>query len=184
MRLEPPPVPRARVLLLLLGAGFIGVDVVLGLVAGIVAAAAGLPLLAAAAIALAWYVSGSEVMDSRNRRELRLVRQRSLSMLGWSSLVAAARSDSGNFEHAVRPEIQRLYAVRLAERHGVSLHAEPERAAEIVGPRLWPWIDPRRPPAHPSARPAHQALDRRSAAQPQPPPDAVLTALVDRLEQL
>ena len=184
MKLEPRPVPGSRVLLVLLGAGFIGVDVVLGLVAGTEAAAAGLPILAAAAIALAWYVSGSDVMDGRFRRELRLVRQRSLSMLGWSSLVAAARSDSGNFEHAVKPEIQRLYAVRLAERHGVSLHAEPERAAEIVGPQLWPWIDPRRMPAHPSARPAHQALDRRSAAQPQPPPEAVLTALVDRLEQL
>jgi hypothetical protein len=184
MRPEPGPVPGARVLLALLGAGFAGVDLVLGLVGGWVAAAAGLPFLAAAAIALAWYVSGAEVMDGRYRRELRLVRQRSLSMLGWSSLVAAARSDSGNFEHAVKPEIQRLYAVRLAERHGVSLHADPERAAEIVGPQLWPWIDPRRMPAQPPARPPYQALDRRSAAQPQPPPDTVLAALVDRLEQL
>lgn len=184
MRLKPRFPPGTRTLLVLLGAGFAGIDVVLGLVGGSVAAAAGLPFLAAAAITLAWYVSGSEVMDGRYRRQLRLVRQRSLSMLGWTSLVAAARSDSGNFEHAVRPEIQRLYAVRLAERHGVNLHADPERAAEIVGPQLWPWIDPRRPPAQPSARPAHQALDRRSAAQPQPPPEAVLTALVDRLEQL
>ena len=184
MRLRPRSVPVPRMLLILLGAGFLGIEIVLGLAGGWVTAAAGLPFLAVAAIALAWHVSGSEVMDGRYRKRTPLVRQRSLSMLGWSALVAAARSDSGNFEHAVKPEIQRLYAVRLAERHGVSLHAEPERAAEIVGPHLWPWIDPTRVPAHPSARPAYQALDRRSAAQPHPPPDAVLTALVDRLEQL
>jgi hypothetical protein len=180
----PGSVSRTRVLLLALAAGFVAIEAVLWLVGDWVTAAAGLPVLAAAALVLAWYVSGAEVMDGRYRRELRLVRQRSLSMLGWSSLVAAARSDSGNFEHAVRPEIQRLYAVRLAERHGVSLYTDPERAAEIVGPQLWPWIDPRRAPAHPSARPAHQSLDRRSATRSQPPPDAVLTALVDRLEQL
>ncbi len=179
-----PSVPGTSPLPALLGAGFIGIELALGLVGGWVAAAAGLPFLVAAGIALAWYVSGAEVMDGRHRRQLRLVRQRSLSMLGWSSLVSAARSSSGNFEHAVRPEIQRLYAVRLAERYGVSLHADPERAAEIVGPRLWPWIDPGRGPAQPAARPPHQALDRRSAAQPQPPPDSVLADLVDRLEQL
>lgn len=175
---------EARGLLALLGACFIVIELALWLVAGWVTAAAGLPLLAAASIALACYVSGSEVIDGEYRRQLGLVRQRHLSMLGWSSLVAAARSDSGNFEHAVKPEIQRLYAVRLAERHGVSLYADPERAAEIIGAPLWPWIDPRRTPVQPASRPARQALDRRSAAQSQPPPDAVLAALVDRLERL
>jgi hypothetical protein len=180
----PASAPPPSVLLAGVAAGFVLIEAALWLAAGWVTAAAGLPFLAAAGIALAWYVAGAEVMDGQYRRELRMVRQRSLNMLGWSALVGAARSSSGNFEHAVKPEIQRLYAVRLAERYGVSLHAQPERAAEIVGPQLWPWIDPRRAPAQPAARPAHQALDRRSAAEPQPPPDAVLAALVDRLEQL
>lgn len=180
----PESAPPPSVLIAGVAAGFVLIEAALWLTAGWITAAAGLPFLAAAGIALAWYVSGAEVMDGQYRRELRLVRQRSLNMLGWSALVAAARSSSGNFEHAVKPEIQRLYAVRLAERYGVSLHTEPERAAEIVGPQLWPWIDPRRAPAQPAARPPHQALDRRSAAEPQPPPASVLAALVDRLEQL
>jgi hypothetical protein len=180
---EPPPVtPRA--LLALLGLGALGVDAGLGLVGGWMTAAAGLPVLAAGALALACHVAGAEVLDGEHRKELRLVRQRTLSLLGWSALVAAARSSTGNFEHAVKPEIERLYAVRLAEKHGVSLHAEPERAAALVGPEVWPWIDPRRVPAQPPAKPPHQALDRRSAAQPPPPTDAVLRLLVDRLEQL
>lgn len=181
---QPSSIPALPVLLAGVGVGFVLTEAVLWLAAGWVTAAAGLPFLAAAGIALAWYVSGAEVMDGQYRRELRMVRQRSLNMLGWSTLVAAARSSSGNFEHAVKPEIQRLYAVRLAERYGVSMHTEPERAAELVGPQLWPWIDPRRAPAQPAARPAYQALDRRSAAEPQPPPDSILAALVDRLEQL
>ncbi|HEX4787234.1 MAG TPA: hypothetical protein VH372_02145 [Actinospica sp.] len=184
MSYDRPPQPAPRVLLALLGAGALAVELVLALVGGWVAAAAGLPVLLAGAIWLACYVGGAEVMDGEHRRQLRLVRQRTLSMLGWSSLVSAARSSSGNFDHAVKPELERLYAVRLAEKHGVSLHAEPERAAALIGPELWPWIDPRRVPAHPSAKRPHQAFDRRTAAPPPPPPDSVLRALVDRLERL
>ena len=184
MSLDRPPTPAPRVVLGALALGALAVEVVLALVGGWVAAAAGLPVLAAAAIALACYVGGAEVLDGEYRRTLRMVRQRTLSMLGWSSLVSAARSSSGNFDHAVKPELERLYAVRLTEKYGVSLHTEPGRAAALIGPELWPWIDPRRAPAQPSARPPHQALDRRSAAPPPPPPDSVLRALVDRLEQL
>ncbi|HET9172852.1 MAG TPA: hypothetical protein VFN97_25725 [Actinospica sp.] len=179
---ERPPLPRPRVLLAMLGAAALGVLAALALVGGWLAAGLGLVLLAALGAALAGYVAGAEVMDGRFRRPLRLVRQRNLSMLGWTSLVASARSSTGNFQHTVKPELERLYAVRLAEKYGVSLHTEPERAAALVGPELWPWIDPRRPPASPPAKGPHQALDRRSAAPPMP--EAVLIALVDRLELL
>jgi hypothetical protein len=168
----------------LLAVGALGIETALVLVGGWPSAAMGLMVLAAAAIGLACYVAGAEVMDGRYRKRLRLVRQRSMSMLGWSSLVSAAQGSAADFEHTVKPELERLYAVRLAERHGISLHTQPERAAELIGPELWPWIDPRRtasPP--PSAKAPHQALDRRSAAPP-PPPDALLRALVDRLERL
>jgi hypothetical protein len=174
------------VLLSLLGAAALGIEAALALVGGWPAAGIGLALLAALGIGLAGHVSGADVLDGRFRRPLRMVKQRNLSMLGWTALVSAARSSTGNFQHAVKPELERLYAVRLAEKHGISLHAEPERAAELIGPELWPWIDPRRPPAAPPAKGPRQALDRRTAATatPQPPPDAVLSALVDRLEQL
>lgn len=179
----PPPVgPRPLIFLLLLTA--VITEACLGLVDGWAAAAVGLAFIAAGGLWLIGYVAGAEVMDSSHRKPLRLVRQRTLSMLGWSSLVATARTSSASFDHAVKPELQRLYAVRLAEKHGVSLHGDPERAAAIVGPELWPWIDPRRPPLQPSVKPPRKALDRRSATAPPPPPDVVLRALVDRLEKL
>ena len=184
MTFDRPPLPETRTLLWLLGGAGLVVEIVIVLVGGWVAAGIGLACLIALGVGLAGYVAGAEVMDGQFRRQMRLVRQRNLSMLGWTTLVAAARSSSGNFEHAVKPELERLYAVRLAEKHGVSLHSDPERAAALIGPELWPWIDPRRQPAQPSPKGPRQTLDRRSAAQPPPPPDAVLRALVDRLEQL
>ena len=184
MSLDRPPVPRPGVLLPALGLAALGVEALLILVGGWTAAGIGLICLAALAIGLACYVAGAEVMDGQYRRPLRLVRQRTVGMLGWTSLVAAARSSSGSFEHGVKPELERLYAVRLAEKHGISLHNEPERAAALIGPELWPWIDPRRRLAPPSPKGPRQALDRRSAEEPPPPPDAVLHALVDRLEKL
>jgi hypothetical protein len=181
---DRPAVPPTRTLLWLLGGAALVVEIVIVLVGGWIAAGIGLACLIALGVGLAGYVAGAEVMDGQFRRQMRLVRQRNLSMLGWTTLVAAARSSSGNFEHAVKPELERLYAVRLAEKHGVSLHGDPERAAALIGPELWPWIDPSRQPAQPSPKGPRQTLDRRSAAQPPPPPDAVLRALVDRLEQL
>jgi hypothetical protein len=181
---ERPPLPRPRALLAILGASALGIEIALALVGGWAAAGVGLGLLVALGIGLACYVSGAEVMDGQFRRSMRLVRQRNMNMLGWSSLVSAARSSTGNFQHAVKPELERLYAVRLAEKYGISLHTEPERAAQLIGPDLWPWIDPRRVPTPPPVKGPRQALDRRSAAPPPPPTDAVLSALVDRLEQL
>ena len=184
MTFDRPPVPQTRTLLRLLAGVALIIEIVLVLVGGWIAAGIGLAGLIALGIGLAAYVAGAEVMDGQFRRQMRLVRQRNLSMLGWTTLVSAARSSSASFEHGVKPELERLYAVRLAEKHGVSLHAEPERAAALIGPELWPWIDPRRPPTQPNPKGPRQTLDRRSAAQPPPPPDAVLRALVDRLEQL
>ncbi len=161
-------------------------EVCLALVGGGAAAALGLALMGAIAIAVLCYTAGAEVLDGQYRKPLRLVRRRNLSMLGWTALVSSARSSATGFAHGARPELQRLYAVRLAEKHGVSLFREPDKAAALIGPELWPWIDPSRPaPLPTAARPPHQALDRRSGVGAEaPPPDAVLLALVDRLERL
>ncbi len=66
----------------------------------------------------------------------------------------------------LRFRLQRLYAVRLVEVHGLDLSADRDRAAELLGPRLWPWIDPLGP----------------ALAGAFPP--AVLRELVDRLDSL
>jgi hypothetical protein len=75
-----------------------------------------------------------------------------------------------------RGRLQNLLAARLAERHGISLLAEPEAAKQAfigTGRRadLWYWIDPDRPtPANASSRPGI--------------PPRTLAALIQRLEQL
>ena len=183
--IEPRDQLPASRTLIVAAAGFaVIVEIALALVGGGAAAAVGLAALAAIAIAVFCYVAGAEILDGQYRKPLRMVRRRNLSMLGWTALVSSARASATGFAHGARPELQRLYAVRLAEKHGVSLLTEPAKAAALIGPELWPWIDPSRPaPLPAAARAPHQALDRRSNAGAAPP-DAVLIALVDRLEQL
>ncbi|WP_157436595.1 hypothetical protein [Actinospica robiniae] len=181
---QPDQMPASRTLILGAAGFAVIVEIALVLVGGGAAAAVGLAALAAIVIAVFCYVAGAEILDGQYRKPLRMVRRRNLSMLGWTALVSSARASATGFAHGARPEIQRLYAVRLAERHGISLLTEPEKAAALIGPELWPWIDPSRPaPLPAAARAPHQSLDRRSNAGA-PPPDAVLIALVDRLEQL
>ena len=79
------------------------------------------------------------------------------------------------YDAGLRGTLQHLMAARLAERHGVSLHDDPDTARRLLcaGPRddaLWYWVDPARPPA-------------RSGKQPGIPP-RTLARLIDRLEQL
>jgi hypothetical protein len=62
--------------------------------------------------------------------------------------------------------LQRLFAARLAERHGVAMYRNPRRARSLVGAELWPWIDPEAPPPLPAL------------------PEPVLRSLLDRLETL
>ncbi|MEU2881163.1 hypothetical protein ABZ651_34290, partial [Streptomyces sp. NPDC007070] len=77
-----------------------------------------------------------------------------------------AEDGAAHFRAVMRPQLQRLFAARLAERHGVAMHRSPERARALVGAELWPWIDP-------------------GATAPAPTlPEPVLRALLDRLEAL
>ena len=68
-----------------------------------------------------------------------------------------------------------LLAVRLAERHGISLHDDPAAARRLLCPghrddRLWYWVDPARPPA---------TTGTQSGIPPR-----TLARLIDRLEKL
>ena len=170
--------------LLLLTATALCAQAVLWIAGGLGAAAVGAAAIAVTALLVARYVVGADAIDGGYRKPVRMVQQREPSLQGWASAVEAAMSSRPAFERVFRPELERLYAVRLAERHGVSMHADPERAAALVGPDVWAWIDPRRP--EPSQASPRLVLDRRALAgheQP-PPPEAVLEALVRRLETL
>ena len=79
------------------------------------------------------------------------------------------------YDAELRRTLQHLLAVRLAERHGVSLHDDPAAAQRLLCPRqrngrLWYWIDPARPRT-------------TTGTQPGIPP-RTLARLIDRLEQL
>jgi hypothetical protein len=88
-------------------------------------------------------------------------------------LVKDATLSKAAFENELRPTLQHLLAARLAERHGVSLYADPEAARSLLlsrgDARLWHWLDPQQP-----ASPG----DRRGI------PTRTLAAIIRRLEQL
>ena len=114
----------------------------------------------------------SPVLEDRvqvNGRSVRLLGSRAPALGEWHRIVDKSIGDRSDvhFNATLRPQLQRLFAARLAERHGVDLYRRPERAKALVGADLWPWIDPERRPAH---RPDH--------------PERVLRALLDRLEAL
>jgi hypothetical protein len=154
--------------LTLLGAACVAGVILLALVDGIPAAAAGLGLLTAAGLAVARFTVGGGAQDGGYRKTVRLLGSRAPALGEWEWIVRRALGDQGElyFATTLRPQLQRLFAARLAERHGIEMHRAPEEAASLVGPEVWPWIDPAEPP--PAARPT----------------EPVLRTLLDRLEAL
>jgi hypothetical protein len=80
-----------------------------------------------------------------------------------------------SYDADLRPTLQHLLAARLAERHGVSLYADPEAARRLLlagepDDALWYWLDPERPAEQRSTR---QGIPQRT-----------LTAIIERLERL
>lgn len=171
-------------LLLLVGTAVVS-ETVLAVAGGAGAATAGAAGIVIVGLLVARYVGGADAIDPAQRRPVRLVHQREPSLQGWATAVEASQDTAAGFERVLRPALERLYAVRLADRHGVSLYHEPERAAALIGDEVFAWIDPRRPP-YTGPQPARRTLDRRaqSAYVPRPIPNAVLEALVHRLETL
>jgi hypothetical protein len=91
-------------------------------------------------------------------------------------MLSDATAPDGSYDFELRATLQHLLAARLAERHGVSLYAEPEQARRLFesgsrgGRDLWRWVDP--------------------GWQPEPGrktggiPPRTLAAIIDRLERL
>jgi hypothetical protein len=79
-----------------------------------------------------------------------------------------------SYDNELRPTLQHLLAARLSDKHGVSLHDDPDEARRLLlrRPRdqhLWPWLDPGQPPA---------------GGQGRGIPPRTLAAIIDRLERL
>lgn len=189
------PAPRIAVLseaLIALGLAALVSETALYLVGGLAAVAAGAVVLVVVALLAVRYVQGAEAMDSDQRRKVRLVTGREPTLRYWDAAIEDARESLDGYELHLRPLLQRLYAVRLVERHGVSLHTQPRQAAALVGPELWPWIDPARPrlggreqSGAGSVLPRYARVPRADPRlAPATIPDRTLIALVERLEQL
>jgi len=181
---NPRRVPQmgiVREALTVLVSAAVGAEVMLALVGGLPAAATGAGVLAAAALAGARYVAGADAVDSNYRRKVQLVKSREPTLRYWDAAVEDARESLLGYELHLRPLLQRLYGARLAERHGISIHTDPVRAAALVGPELWPWIDPARPRLGTDAAGGAVSVD---PALRRPLPDRLIIALVERLEAL
>jgi hypothetical protein len=63
------------------------------------------------------------------------------------SAVAWAAHSARHRDRILRPLLSEVAAARLAERHGVNLVRDPERARELLGAQLWFLVDPDRAPA-------------------------------------
>jgi hypothetical protein len=89
--------------------------------------------------------------------------------------VSGAMRSMAGYDFELRGQLQRLFAARLAQEHGISLYADPEAARQILarrgGDRLWFWLDPARPPVEDQGRAAGI-------------PPRTLAAILDRLERL
>jgi hypothetical protein len=100
------------------------------------------------------------------------------SVTGYWRKVAILTDSTANmasYDAELRPALQHLLAARLAERHDISLYADPAAARRVLlrGGRddeLWFWLDPARPARSEQGRPGI--------------PPRTLAAIIDRLERL
>lgn len=85
------------------------------------------------------------------------------------SAVWQSEYSARHYDHGTRPLMQRLLDARLADRYGVEL-ATSDLARRRLGERLWPLVDPERPPSQDSRAEGVSA--------------ATLTELLDALERM
>jgi hypothetical protein len=130
--------------------------------------------VAALALLLAVVPGASKPLAQPDQRSVRL----HTTFLGFwrkRNIVRDATASMAAYDAELRPALQHLLAARLAERHGVSLHADPAAARRLLLPghrdqALWFWLDP--------VRPAEADQRRRGI------PARTLAAIFDRLERL
>lgn len=80
----------------------------------------------------------------------------------WENLLAGS-GDLDRFHERVQPRLSRIAAERLHARHGIDLHADPQRAVAVLGPHLHAWL----------TQPLNRRLDRRQ-----------MEYIVDRIEEI
>jgi hypothetical protein len=132
-----------------------------------------------AAVALAaWYtVSGRTIGMNGDVRE-RVLERHYIGVAWYASMLRTTR-ERGGYERGLRRELTRLAAARVAERHGVNLYRDPQTAEQVIGPDLWPLVDPAA-----AAKANAAAGTDRSGARPPEIPIRAVAELIERLERM
>jgi hypothetical protein len=96
---------------------------------------------------------------------------------GWAKALAGVDNEIPTsahrlreFDHSLRPRLERAMSFRLLSNHAINCHRDPERAKRAVGATVWRWLDPRRPVEQSRTLPG--------------PSQAEIREIVDRLEAL
>jgi hypothetical protein len=96
---------------------------------------------------------------------------------GWAKALAAVNNEVPTsahrlreFDHSLRPRLERAMSFRLLANHAIDCQRDPERAKRAVGATVWGWLDPRRPVEQSRTLPG--------------PSQAEIREIVDRLEAL
>jgi hypothetical protein len=96
---------------------------------------------------------------------------------GWAKALAAVDNEVPTsahrlreFDHSLRPRLERAMSFRLLANHAIDCQRDPERAMRAVGATVWRWLDPRRPAEQSRTLPG--------------PSQAEIREIVDRLEAL
>lgn len=131
--------------------------------------AAGLGLCLAGIALAAWYtVSGRTLGTQPEVRER--VLERPYVGVAWYASMLRTSQEPGGYERGLRVELTRLCAASLAESRGVNLYQDPSIARELVGPDLWPLVDP--------------AVHPRPGQKPPPVSMRAVAELIERLENM
>jgi hypothetical protein len=132
-----------------------------------------------AAVALgAWYAVSGRTLGMNNDVRERVL-ERHYTGVAWYGSMLRTTQEQGGYERGLRRELTRLAAARVAERHGVNLYRDPQAASRLIGPDLWPLVDPAaggdKPPGPSAQQPAARALQV---------PIRAVAELIDRLERM
>lgn len=101
-----------------------------------------------ALVSPAWGVAEDDGQLTQVDGVVRVVRR-------WETRFGWTERDHVRFSSAVLPRLVEVVEERLRYRHGVSLYADPERARDLLGERLWTFLTT---PVRRSPAPAELAL--------------------------
>lgn len=165
-----------------IGVALVAMTAVVGASAELVLGAEWFGLAVGACVAVialgAWYTVSGRTLGMNNDVRERVL-ERHYTGVAWYGSMLRTTQEQGGYERGLRRELTRLAAARVAERHGVNLYRDPQAASRLIGPDLWPLVDPAaggdKPPGPSAQQPAARTVQV---------PIRAVAELIDRLERM